>query len=108
MVTESLISIIIPVYKVEKYIDRCMNSLVNQTWKNIEIILIDDGSPDKSGILCDKWAEKDKRVKVLHKLNGGVSSARNEGLKIAQGQYVGFIDPDDFVETPSLLPIIMA
>lgn len=98
MVTESLISIIIPVYKVEKYIDRCMNSLVNQTWKNIEIILIDDGSPDKSGILCDKWAEKDKRVKVLHKLNGGVSSARNEGLKIAQGQYVGFIDPDDFVE----------
>ena len=95
---EDLISIILPVYKVEKYIDKCMESLINQTYKNLEIILVDDGSPDNSGKLCDEWSKKDKRVKVIHKENGGVSSARNAGLDAATGDYIAFIDPDDWVD----------
>ena len=92
------VSIILPVYKVEKYIDRCMESLVNQTYKKLEIILVDDGSPDNSGRICDEWAKKDKRIKVIHKENGGVSSARNLGLEKATGDYIGFVDPDDYVD----------
>lgn len=93
-----LISIIVPVYKVEKYLDRCVNSLINQTYKNIEIILVDDGSPDNCPVMCDKWAENDNRIKVIRKQNGGVSSARNVGLNIAAGEYIGFVDSDDWVD----------
>lgn len=92
------ISIILPVYNVEKYLDKCLDSLVNQTYKKLEIILVDDGSPDNSGKICDEWAKKDKRIKVIHKENGGVSSARNKGLDIATGDYIGFVDPDDYVD----------
>jgi len=92
-----LISIIIPVYKVEKYLDRCLESVLNQNYKNTEVILVDDGSPDNCPKMCDDWAKKDKRIKVIHKQNGGVSSARNEGLKIAKGEYVCFVDSDDEV-----------
>lgn len=92
-----LISIIVPVYNVEKYIEKCIESIMNQTYKNIEIILIDDGSTDNSGKICDDFAVKDNRIKVLHKKNGGLSSARNVGLDIAVGNYIGFIDSDDSV-----------
>ncbi|WP_079525396.1 glycosyltransferase family 2 protein [Solibacillus isronensis] len=91
------ISIIVPVYKVEKYIDRCINSLINQTYSNIEIILVDDGSPDKSGEICDTYAKKYSNIKVIHKENGGQSSARNIGLRAATGDYVGFVDSDDWI-----------
>lgn len=93
-----LISIIVPIYNVEKYLERCLSSLVNQTYKNIEIILVDDGSLDNSSFLCDDWAKKDKRICVIHKDNGGLSDARNAGLDIAKGAYVLFVDSDDFVD----------
>lgn len=93
-----LISIIVPVYNIEKYLDKCIDSIVNQTYQNLEIILIDDGSTDNSWKKCDEWAEKDKRIKVIHKENGGVSSARNVGLEIAKGKYIGFVDSDDYIE----------
>ncbi len=92
------VSVIVPVYNVEKYIDKCMESLLNQTYKNIEIILINDGSTDNCGKICDKYAELDKRVLVYHKENGGVSSARNIGLDKASGEYIIFVDPDDWIE----------
>lgn len=95
---EELISIIIPVYKVEKYLDKCVESVVNQTYKNLEIILVDDGSPDKCPAMCDEWAKKDKRIKVIHKENGGVSLARNAGIDIASGDYLAFVDSDDYVD----------
>lgn len=91
------ISVIVPVYGVEKYLNRCVESIVNQTYKNLEIILVDDGSPDKCPQLCDEWANRDDRIKVIHKLNGGVSSARNEGIRIATGEFLTFIDSDDYV-----------
>jgi glycosyltransferase involved in cell wall biosynthesis len=93
-----LISIIVPVYKVEKYLYKCVDSILNQTYDNLEIILIDDASPDNCPIICDNYAKMDNRIIVIHKENGGVSSARNEGLDIATGQYVTFIDSDDSVE----------
>lgn len=93
-----LISLIVPVYKVEKYIRRCVDSLINQTYKNLQIILVDDGSPDQSGAICDEYAKLDSRVMVIHKENGGVSSARNVGLDNASGEYIGFIDADDYVD----------
>ena len=91
------ISIIVPIYKVEKFLDNCIDSIVNQTYKNLEIILVDDGSPDNCPFICEKWAKKDNRIKVIHKKNGGVASARNIGLKNVSGKYISFIDPDDFV-----------
>ncbi len=97
MPNNTLVSIIVPVYKVEKYLDECIESLVNQTWSNIEIILIDDGSPDNCPTMCDTWAEKDHRVKVIHKENGGLSAARNAGIKTASGKWLLFIDSDDVV-----------
>jgi len=97
-VDSDLISIIVPVYNVEQYLDKCMESIVHQTYKNIEIILIDDGSTDNSSEKCDDWAEKDNRIIVIHKENGGVSSARNRGLKEAKGRYIGFVDPDDYID----------
>lgn len=93
------ISIIVPVFNVEKYLERCVNSLINQTYKNIEIILVDDGSPDLCPQMCDEYAKKDKRIKVLHKKNGGLSDARNAGLDVATGEYIAFVDSDDWVET---------
>ena len=90
-----LISVIVPVYKVEEYLDRCVQSIVNQTYSNLEIILVDDGSPDRCGAICDAWAEKDSRIRVIHKENGGLSDARNAGMAAATGQYIGFIDSDD-------------
>ena len=95
---EVLITVIIPVYKVEDYIEKCVNSVLGQTYKNLEIILIDDGSPDRSGEICDAYAAKDKRVKVIHKENEGVSVARNIGLDNANGMYIAFIDADDWIE----------
>ena len=93
-----LITIIIPVYKVEDYLDKCVESVVNQTYKNLEIILVDDGSPDNCPKMCDDWAKKDKRIKVIHKENGGLSDARNKGIDIAKGEFITFIDSDDYVE----------
>lgn len=94
---KDLISIIVPVYNIEKYIRKCIESIINQTYKNLEIILVDDGTPDNSGKICDEYAKIDKRIKVIHKQNGGVSSARNVGLENALGEYVSFIDGDDYI-----------
>lgn len=93
-----LISVVVPVYNVEKYLNRCVESIVNQTYKNLEIILVDDGSTDSSPAICDEWAQKDNRIKVIHKKNGGLSSARNAGIKALTGKYVCFIDSDDYIE----------
>lgn len=94
-----LVSIIVPVYKVpEQYLRKCIESLMNQTLQNIEILLVDDGSPDDCGEICDTYAEKDERIKVLHKENGGVSLARNEGIDISSGKYISFLDADDWID----------
>ena len=89
------ISVIVPIYKVENYLNRCVESIVHQTYHNLEIILVDDGSPDSCPRLCDEWAKKDSRVKVIHKKNGGLSDARNAGMQVATGEYISFIDSDD-------------
>ncbi len=91
------ISIIVPVYNVEKYLEKCVDSILKQTFTDFELILVDDGSPDNSGAICDQYAEKDARVKVIHKENGGLSSARNAGIDVARGKYLGFIDSDDYI-----------
>lgn len=91
------LSIIIPVFNVEKYLEECINSVLQQTFSNFEIILVDDGSTDSSGNICDLYSRKDRRIQVIHKENGGLSSARNAGLRIAKGKYVGFIDSDDWI-----------
>ena len=95
--TESLISIIVPVYKCEKYLESCIRSILTQTYSDLEVLLIDDGSPDRCPVICDAFAEKDKRVKVFHKENGGASSARNMGLDYALGDYICFVDSDDIL-----------
>ncbi len=92
-----LISVIVPVFKVEQYLAQCVESIVNQTYKNLEIILVDDGSPDNCPAMCDEWAKRDNRIKVIHKENGGLSDARNAGMKIASGGYIGFVDSDDWL-----------
>lgn len=97
MTENRLVSIIVPVYKVQAYLDRCIQSLIFQTYKQIEIILVDDGSPDACPRICESWREKDSRIKVIHKENGGLSSARNEGLKAAGGDYILFVDSDDWI-----------
>ena len=91
------ISVIVPVYKVEKYIHRCVDSILSQTFQDFELILVDDGSPDNSGAICDDYAAKDSRVRVIHKENGGLSSARNAGIDAAQGEYLFFLDSDDVI-----------
>lgn len=96
---EPLISIIVPVYKVEQYLRECIDSIINQTYKNLEIILVDDGSPDNCGIICDEYSAKDPRIKVIHKENGGLSDARNCALNIASGEYFSFVDSDDWIST---------
>ena len=92
------ISIIVPVYNVEKYLKKCIDSIVNQTYKNLEIILVDDGATDRSGEICDELAKLDNRIKVYHKENGGLSDARNYGVERATGDYIGFVDSDDYID----------
>lgn len=100
------ISVIVPVYRVEKYIDRCVRSILCQSFSDFELILVDDGSPDSSPALCDAWAGRDSRIRVIHKENGGLSSARNAGMEIAAGQYLHFVDSDDVIH-PDCLKILM-
>lgn len=94
---KKLVSVIVPVYQAEKYIDRCVKSIVEQTYKNLEIILVDDGSTDNCPEICDQWADVDSRIKVIHKENGGLSSARNAGIDMAKGEFFGFVDSDDWI-----------
>ena len=91
------ISVIVPVYKVEKYLHKCVDSIISQTYENLEIILVDDGSPDNCPQICDEYAKKDSRIRVIHKENEGISATRNTGIQAAQGEYIGFIDSDDYV-----------
>ena len=102
-----LISIIVPVYNVEIYLRRCVDSLLCQTYSNIEVILVDDGSIDKSGLICDEYLHVDKRIKVIHKKNGGLSAARNAGLEIATGEYIGFLDSDDWAR-PEMIEFLLS
>lgn len=99
------ISVIVPIYKVEKYLPKCVDSLINQTYKDLQIILVDDGSPDNCPKICDEYAKKDARITVIHKANGGLSDARNAGLPCATGEYISFIDSDDYV-TPNFFEIL--
>lgn len=94
----TLISVIVPVYNVEEYLNRCVDSILAQTYQNLEIILVDDGTKDNCDKICDDYAAKDPRIKVIHKENGGLSSARNAGIDIARGEYLGFVDSDDWIE----------
>lgn len=96
---EQVVSVIVPVYNVEKYIDRCVQSIVNQTYPSLQILLVNDGSTDQSVLLLENWAKKDKRIELLHKVNGGLSDARNYGMKQARGEYFAFIDSDDFIKS---------
>ena len=105
MQTDPLISIIVPIFKVEEYLKDCVDSILNQTYRNLEIILVDDGSPDNCGIICDEYALKDNRILVIHKENGGLSDARNAGLDVCKGEYISFIDSDDFVH-PQFIEIL--
>ena len=103
---EDLVSVIVPVYNVENYLRECLDSIVAQTYRNIEVILIDDGSNDSSGAICDEYADKDNRIKVIHKENGGVSAARNTGLDIAKGDWISYVDSDDYIESTMIETLI--
>lgn len=103
---EPKISVIVAAYKVEKYLPKCVDSILAQTYKKLEVILVDDGSPDSSGAICDEYASKDNRVRVIHKANGGQSTARNAALDVAQGDYIGFIDGDDWIE-PDMYDVLL-
>lgn len=96
------ISVIIPVYRVEQYLDRCLSSVCDQTFTDLEIILVDDGSPDQCPQMCDEWSRRDKRIRVIHKENGGLSAARNTGLEMAEGEYINFVDSDDWMMPDAL------
>lgn len=106
MQTQPLISVIVPVYKAEKFLPKCIDSILSQTYTNFELLLIDDGSPDNSGKICDEYASKDSRVRVFHKQNGGVSSARNLGLREARGEWISWVDADDWIEQNMLELVI--
>lgn len=103
---EPLISVIVPIYKVETYLSKCIDSIIAQTYRNLEIILVDDGSPDSCGTICDTYKEKDNRIIVIHKKNGGLSDARNAGMEVANGEYFGFVDSDDFIH-PQMYEMLM-
>lgn len=103
---EDLVSVIVPVYNVENYLRKCLDSIVTQTYHNLEVILIDDGSKDSSGVICDEYAGKDNRVKVIHKENGGLSEARNSGLEIASGDWIAFVDSDDYIDESMLRTLV--
>lgn len=105
MIAET-ISVIVPIYNAEKYLNKCLESIIGQTYKNLEIILVDDGSSDNSPTICDAWAQIDSRIRVIHKKNGGVSSARNAGIDLAQGDYIGFVDADDWIE-PNMYEVLI-
>lgn len=102
MATEDLITVVVPVYMVEDYLQECVDSILQQTYQHFELILVDDGSPDSSGRICDDYAQRDSRVKVIHKENGGLSDARNAGIEIASGEYITFIDSDDVIASDYL------
>ena len=93
-----LISVIVPIYRVEKYVEQCIQSICNQTYRNLEIILVDDGSDDECPQICDRYAQRDERIKVIHKENGGLDSARKVGILAATGKYIGYVDGDDWIE----------
>ena len=101
-----VISVIIPVYKVEAYLERCLRSVLAQSHSELEIILVDDGSPDECPALCDQWTQRDSRIRVIHKENGGLSSARNAGLAVCRGEYISFVDSDDWIE-PGMLSYLL-
>lgn len=103
---QPLISVIVPVYNVEQYLDHCVESIINQTYKNLEIILVDDGSPDNCPAMCDAWAKKDSRIRVIHKANGGSGQARNVALDIVRGDFVAFVDSDDYI-APQIYEYLM-
>lgn len=103
---EHLISVIVPIYNVEKYLSKCVDSIINQTYKNLEIILVDDGSPDNCPKICDEYENQDSRIKVIHKENGGLSDARNAGMKIASGDYIFFVDSDDWISVDTLYRLL--
>ena len=98
MDVQPLISIVVPVYNVKQFLTKCLNSIISQTYSNLEIIVVDDGSTDGSATICDDYAKKDKRISVIHKENGGLASARNAGIDVAKGTYIGFVDSDDYIE----------
>lgn len=100
------ISVIVPIYRVEDYLTRCLDSILSQTFSDFELILVDDGSPDHCGVICDKYSEKDSRIKVIHKENGGLSDARNKGIDIAEGDYISFVDSDDWIH-PQYLELLL-
>lgn len=102
------VSVIVPMYKVEKYLDRCIKSIINQTYKNLEIILVDDGSPDSSGNIAEGYAQSDSRIRVIHKENGGLSDARNAGIIVASGDYICFVDSDDSIDEHFVEELIKA
>lgn len=104
---QELVSVIMPIYNVEKYLEDCIESIINQSYKDLEIILVDDGSPDSCGQICDEYATRDERIKVIHKPNGGLSDARNAGLKIATGEWILFVDSDDAVSS-SMVELLLA
>jgi glycosyltransferase involved in cell wall biosynthesis len=101
-----MISVIVPIYKVENYLPACLDSILNSTYKDIEVILVDDGSPDGCGAICDRYAEKDSRVRVIHQPNQGVSAARNAGLDAAKGEYIAFVDSDDVIH-PQMMETLL-
>ena len=101
-----MISVIVPVYKVEPYLNKCVQSIVDQTYRDLEIILVDDGSPDRCGQMCDAWAEKDSRIRVIHTKNQGSSAARNVALDLAQGDFIAFVDSDDYISADMLSHLI--
>lgn len=105
---DGLISVIVPIYKVEQFLDECVESILCQTYTKFELILVDDGSPDRCGKMCDAYKEKDTRIRVIHKENGGLSDARNAGMKIARGEYFTFVDSDDFVSDDYLAVLMQA
>ena len=106
--SDKKVSIIVPIYNAENYLEKCLESLLFQSYKNLEILLIDDGSPDKCPQICDEYAKKDSRVRVVHQKNSGASKARENGLKIAQGEYVSFVDPDDWLEISAMEELMEA
>ena len=100
------LSVVVPVYNVEKYIDQCVSSILSQTFTDFELILVDDESPDNCPEICEQYAKKDKRVKVVHKMNGGLASARNAGIKVATGEYIAFVDSDDVIDKDMFLVML--
>lgn len=103
-----VVSVVLPIYGVEKYLDRCINSIVNQTYSNLEIILVDDGSPDNCPVMCDEWAKKDHRIQAIHKKNAGQGMARNTGIEHAHGEYICFVDSDDYIAADTVEKCIAA